>query len=213
MARKSSFWNSFKRETGKNTGKWASNKIFGTGWSTPYKNDLSITNSLADEALADEATDQGSTETNIHYDIDVKNVETNTHDVTIEQIRNNADKEFWSNQEKSTTKKSRNGIILTFGIIALVFLAIFFLNKNMKDNQLSNSEIQIQLETKEIIILQLINSGEQSKALNLVSELNHPSQETMPNDGSISNFFQSVTYNKYWQDKREELKTKILQLK
>lgn len=213
MARKSSFWNAFKRETGKNTGKWASNKIFGTGWSTPYKNDLSITNSSADDALDDEATDQGSTETNIHYDIDVKNVETNTHDVTIEQIRNNAEKEFWSNQEKSTTKKSRNGIILTFGIIALVFLAIFFINKNMKDNQLSNSEIQIQLETKEIIILQLINSGEQSKALNLVSELNHPSQETMPNDGSISNFFQSVTYNKYWQEKREELKTKILQLK
>lgn len=213
MARKSSFWNAFIRETGKNTGKWASNKIFGTGWSTPYKNDLSITNSSANEALDDEATDQGSTETNIHYDIDVKNVETNTHDVTIEQIRNNAEKEFWSNQEKSTTKKSRNGIILTFGIIALVFLAIFFLNKNMKDNQLSNSEIQIQLETKEIIILQLINSGEQSKALNLVSELNHPSQETMPNDGSISNFFQSVSYNKYWQEKREELKTKILQLK
>lgn len=213
MARKSSFWNSFKRETGKNTGKWASNKIFGTGWSTPYKNDLSITNSSANDALDDGATDQGSSETNIHYDIDVKNVETNTHDVTIEQIRNNAEKEFWSNQEKSTTKKSRNGIILTFGIIALVFLAIFFLNKNMKDNQLSNSEIQIQLETKEIIILQLINSGEQSKALNLVSELNHPSQEAMPNDGSISNFFQSVTYNKYWQEKREELKTKILQLK
>lgn len=31
------FWNSFWRETGKNTGKWASNKIFGSGWSTPYR--------------------------------------------------------------------------------------------------------------------------------------------------------------------------------
>lgn len=32
-----SFWNSFLRETGKNSGKWLSNKIFGEGWSTPYR--------------------------------------------------------------------------------------------------------------------------------------------------------------------------------
>lgn len=32
-----SFWNSFLRETGKNSGKWLSNKIFKEGWSTPYR--------------------------------------------------------------------------------------------------------------------------------------------------------------------------------
>lgn len=32
-----SFWKSFLRETGKNTGKWISNKIFKEGWSTPYR--------------------------------------------------------------------------------------------------------------------------------------------------------------------------------
>jgi len=37
MPKRSSFWGSFWRETGKNTGKWTSNKIFGSGWSTPYK--------------------------------------------------------------------------------------------------------------------------------------------------------------------------------
>lgn len=31
------FWKSFKREIGKNSGKWASNKIFGEKWSTPYR--------------------------------------------------------------------------------------------------------------------------------------------------------------------------------
>ena len=30
------FWNSFFRETGKNSGKWLSNKVFGSSWSTPY---------------------------------------------------------------------------------------------------------------------------------------------------------------------------------
>jgi hypothetical protein len=38
------FWSSFWRETGKNTGKWASNKIFGRGWSTPYSHDVNVTN-------------------------------------------------------------------------------------------------------------------------------------------------------------------------
>jgi hypothetical protein len=37
MGKGSSFWGSFWRETGKNTGKWASNKVFGSGWSTPFK--------------------------------------------------------------------------------------------------------------------------------------------------------------------------------
>jgi hypothetical protein len=37
------FWSSFWRETGKNTGKWASNKIFGRGWSTPYSHDVTVT--------------------------------------------------------------------------------------------------------------------------------------------------------------------------
>jgi len=32
-----SFWNSFLRETGKNSGKWLSNKIFKEGWSNPYR--------------------------------------------------------------------------------------------------------------------------------------------------------------------------------
>jgi hypothetical protein len=31
------FFKSFWRETGKNTGKWASNKVFGDAWSTPYR--------------------------------------------------------------------------------------------------------------------------------------------------------------------------------
>jgi hypothetical protein len=31
------FLDSFFRETGRNTGKWASNKVFGDGWSTPHR--------------------------------------------------------------------------------------------------------------------------------------------------------------------------------
>ncbi len=39
--RKSSYWSSFWRETGANTGKWVSNKVFGnTGWATPRRHIL-----------------------------------------------------------------------------------------------------------------------------------------------------------------------------
>ena len=31
------FFKSFWRETGRNTGKWVSNKVFGDGWSTPHR--------------------------------------------------------------------------------------------------------------------------------------------------------------------------------
>lgn len=37
------FWKSFTREVGKNTGKWASNKIFGnTGWATPRRHIIEV---------------------------------------------------------------------------------------------------------------------------------------------------------------------------
>jgi hypothetical protein len=42
MAKKSSFWSNFWGETGRNSGKWLSNKIFGsTGWATPKRHILS----------------------------------------------------------------------------------------------------------------------------------------------------------------------------
>lgn len=46
MAKKSRFWGSFWGETGRNTGKWASNKIFGsTGWATPRRHIFDSDNS------------------------------------------------------------------------------------------------------------------------------------------------------------------------
>jgi len=41
MAKSNRFWGGFWRETGKNTGKWASNKVFGDGWSTPFRTRIS----------------------------------------------------------------------------------------------------------------------------------------------------------------------------
>ena len=45
------FWSSFFRETGKNTGKWASNKVFGSGWSTPHRLDLHTHTETKDDHL------------------------------------------------------------------------------------------------------------------------------------------------------------------
>jgi hypothetical protein len=46
MAKKSSFWRNFWGETGRNTGKWMSNKVFGnTGWATPRRHLLGANDS------------------------------------------------------------------------------------------------------------------------------------------------------------------------
>lgn len=57
--KKSRFWGNFWGETGRNTGKWASNKIFGSrGWSTPkmhlFDSEMSKATELQKELIEEE---------------------------------------------------------------------------------------------------------------------------------------------------------------
>lgn len=54
------FWGSFWGETGRNTGKWLSNKIFGAGWSTPYSIENRSRKSI-DIDKASEKSEKGNT--------------------------------------------------------------------------------------------------------------------------------------------------------
>lgn len=54
------FFKSFWRETGKNTGKWASNKVFGDGWSTPLRVHRSYSNN--EKNSSNSVTDYRSSE-------------------------------------------------------------------------------------------------------------------------------------------------------
>ena len=65
------FKKSFFRELGKNTGKWASNKIFGDYWSTPYRFSNSNTK-LAKQALKIE---QEISEQQIDNELELKKLE------------------------------------------------------------------------------------------------------------------------------------------
>ena len=82
MASRSSFWSSFKRELGKNSGKWISNKIFGNKWSTPYRNDITINRKSERSDLPDnrdQLDSRASAHTNNSHEennyINIKNVE------------------------------------------------------------------------------------------------------------------------------------------
>lgn len=77
--RKSTFWTNFWRETGKNTGKWTSNKVFGnSGWSTPrrhiFDNDSSNSNSKSQKSSFLESVEK------ISNSLNDKKVEENKED-------------------------------------------------------------------------------------------------------------------------------------
>jgi hypothetical protein len=55
--KKSRFWGSFWRETGRNTGKWTSNKIFGVaGWATPRRHIFDGENSTSSKSKPTRST-------------------------------------------------------------------------------------------------------------------------------------------------------------
>jgi len=63
MPKKSRFWGSFWGETGRNSGKWVSNKIFGpTGWATPkrliFDNDTGNSESTSSNENNSDAEDE-----------------------------------------------------------------------------------------------------------------------------------------------------------
>lgn len=209
MARKSSFWNSFKRETGKNTGKWLSNKIFGNGWSTPSRHEIS----MAEKRLTENQESEHTTnDVDITNNINIKNVETNEHDIEIEKIRNERSKEFWRETIQQENSKSKRGWIIAIGITLLCFGLIYMMANHQIAKKTNDADLQLSLEQKEIQVLQLISSDKKEEALELVMELNHPSEEQMPGSGKISDMFNQTSYKNYWDLKREALKTRILNI-
>lgn len=72
MSRKSTFWKNFWSETGRNTGKFTSNKIFGpTGWATPRRHIFDSDNSSSNNRnkstnSIDEASGSASNNSSAH---------------------------------------------------------------------------------------------------------------------------------------------------
>lgn len=63
MSKKSRFWGSFWGETGRNSGKWVSNKLFGpSGWATPkrliFDNDISNSETISSKENNSDAEDE-----------------------------------------------------------------------------------------------------------------------------------------------------------
>ncbi len=203
---KNSFWNSFKRETGKNTGKWLSNNLLGNGWSTPSRHEIIEPTEQTKDA--DESAISSHTSNDV--DIHIKNVQTNEHDVNIAEINARSSEIFFDKTIVIEQRMNRKGLLLTFGIISILVLSVFLLHTTNENKKLSDSEIQLQLEKKEIQILQYIKTGEKEKALDIIPELTHPSDKPMPNNGNLKDWLNQSTYSNYWNLKRQQLMNEAL---
>jgi hypothetical protein len=93
------------------------------------------------------------------------------------------------------------GFIAMFG-----FIGFMVLNNNA--NKAEAKEINMKLEQLETQIQLSIKNGEDEKALELINQLVHPSDEIW--EGKGEGLFEQVHYDEYWEKKREKYKNQIL---
>lgn len=91
MAKKSRFWGNFWGETGRNTGKWASNKVFGpTGWATPRRHILHNEKGGKTSGKSQSSSSSSSSSTNEDQDM-ASELFLNDHYKNRQDLQNKAD--------------------------------------------------------------------------------------------------------------------------
>lgn len=200
-----SFWGNFFGETGRNSGKWVSNKVFGpTGWATPKRHIFSNDNrriekevlkTLDDMSVSAKTLQNSSSKTVIQ-----KNVTTNEHDVKIAEIESKT----LSEKIARDNKESKFSIWTTFGVFAAMLISIIIIHYYTNINKIADEELHLNLEKTEFQINLLLKEGKNVEASSLIFELNHPSEKPMPaKDLSIKEWLNGqATYNNYWMKKR-----------
>ena len=144
-ANKSRFWGNFWGETGRNTGKWASNKLFGSrGWSTPrmhlFDNQENKTRELQKELIEEQTEDYITIEK--HKTLKNLNKQANEINYTsneVDDIIKNLDQLLTSarqaqqndSSENIFTTKIRSGI-MRLKRIGEIEMAVFYENELKK---------------------------------------------------------------------------------
>jgi hypothetical protein len=200
---RNNFWRNFWGETGRNSGKWVSNKVFGdAGWATPrrhiFSNDSGKIQKIAKKALDDFPESVKSTQNDTPKTVIKKNVATNEHDVKIAEMGNKTISETFHRQ----TKENKFSIWLVVGIISVLFILIFGLYNYNNNIRISDEELQLKLESTELQINILLKEGKKEEASALIFKLMHPSEKPMPNNGTVNDWLNPKTYNNHWMEKR-----------
>jgi len=202
MATKSSFWSSFWRETGKNSGKFLSNKVFGEKWSTPYRHEITRKNSFASADVAPKKESKPVNETSAPTfkttRVFQKNVATNEHDVDIVKIQSEKSLEFFAHHSRESKKVSNRSMIFGLSVVILTAATLFIGGQITETKRISNEQMHLKLEKIEFEINSLIKKGKTEEASELIFQLEHPSESVMPGTGKVSDLFLGIpTYKKY----------------
>lgn len=200
---KNSFWGNFWGETGRNSGKWVSNKLFGpAGWATPrrhiFNNEIKRIEKEAKINLDNLSKSPNSSESMPIAKVINKNSDTNEHDVKIAEIQNKTLSDTFYNERK----ESKFFIWTIGGIFVGMLTFIFIIHNYTNTRRIEDKEQHLKLENKEFQINLLLKEGKKVEASALIFELNHPSEKPMPNNGTVNDWLNPKTYNNHWMEKR-----------
>lgn len=201
---KNRFWGNFWGETGRNSGKWVSNKVFGpAGWATPrrhiFNNEMKIAEKAAMKSMDDFSESAMSPKQASTKNVINKNVATNEFDVKIAEIGSKSLSETFDHSKK----ENKYSIWVAIGIVVAMITLIFILYNFNNNNRIADEEIQLKLEKIELQINLLLKEGKNAEASILIFELNHPSDKPMPSNTSVNEWLNGQeTYNNYWMKKR-----------
>ena len=126
--KKSRFWGNFWGETGRNTGKWASNKIFGSrGWSTPkmhlFDSEVSKATELQKELIEEETENMIALEKqNTIKELNKAANDINYNSYEVDDIINNLDQLLTSARQAQQNESSESifSIKIRSGIMRLI---------------------------------------------------------------------------------------------
>jgi hypothetical protein len=201
---RNNFWRNFWGETGRNSGKWASNKVFGDkGWATPrrhiFSNDTARIEKENKKTLDDLSESQNRPQNSPPTTIIKKNVATNEHDVKIAEI----ERKSLSETIDRDNKESKFFIWTIVGIFVGMLTFIIIIHNYTNSSRIEDEEQHLKLENTEFQINLLLKEGKKVEASALIFELNHPSEKPMLTNPSVKEWLNGQeTYNNYWIKKR-----------
>lgn len=204
MSRNNSFWSNFWGETGRNSGKWVSNKVFGlAGWATPkrhiFNNEIKIAENAA-RKTSDDWPDSPISLKESDWDNRIeKNVATNEFDVKIAEIESKTLSESIVRLEK----ENKFSFLIAIAVVGLLFIFVFIMYNYNNNKRIADEEVHLRLEKIELQINLFLKEGKKTEASVLVFELNHPSNKPMPSSTSVKEWLNGQeTYSNYWIKKR-----------
>lgn len=207
------FGDSLKRELGKNTGKFVSNKVFGDGHSTPHR--VSVSQQKKNAKLEAQLESERKM-----VAVEEAKLALEKKKLDREEAAKAAERRAEKIEKLKSEGKDKRALLLefkvdrwgpwAFGIALVIFFFSSALTK-VETERLAHEELHEHLRTIETQVLVSIANADFPNALELVEQLNHPSGAQFKNPESTSIWDETTHYNEFWDKKKVEYRDQILE--